>query len=536
VFDDLLDDELDKAQAKSDNKAELAVGIDLGTTNSVVALVVDGKPVVVRDAGGVGLHPSVVAWLPSRARVVGQEARRRAIIDPANTVASAKRIIGQPFSSFAVQEAVRHVLYKVEQGPNQEPLIVTREGKLPVPQVSSYVLGHLKRLAEQHAGRPVTAAVITVPANFTDGQRAATRRAAELAGLEVLRILNEPTAAAVAYGQVRPANQRIAIFDLGGGTFDCTVLAVRGGIYEVLATGGDPFLGGDDFDRVLAERLAADLLEQHRVDAAGDAGTLARLRGAAEEIKHQLSIDDEVEGTIHEIGYGPGGAPLSLDFHITRAQVEALIAPMVDRALVLTEQVLSDAGLSAKNIDEVILVGGSTRVPMVARRVGEQFGRKPRLDLDPMEVVAMGAAIQAASLAAPGSTATANVLLDITSHSLRIATAGGFSRALIKKNTPIPAEGVATFAPARDEQTQVKVLVCQGEADRYDDNVPLGELVLDGLPAGHRGDIKLEVTFTIDADGILQVAAKELGSGIAARATLDALGRASEPQEAPAEG
>jgi molecular chaperone DnaK len=325
----------------------------------------------------------------------------------------------------------------------------------------------------------------------------------------------------------RTLDQRIAVFDMGGGTFDLTVLAVRGEVFEVLATGGDPFLGGDDFDRLLADRLAADLLQQHRVDAAGDSGTLARLRSAAEAIKHQLSIDDLVEGTIHEIGYGAGGAALSLEFRISRTEVEAMITPMVDRALVLTEQVLSDAGLSAKNIDEVILVGGSTRVPLIHRRVGEQFGKKPRVDLDPMEVVAMGAAIQANSLAAPGSSPTpANVLLDVTSHSLRIATAGGFSRALIKKNTPIPAEGVATFAPARDEQTTVKVLVCQGEADRYDENVPLGEITLDGLPAGHRGDIKLEVTFTIDADGLLQVAAKDLGSGVAARATLDAVGRA----------
>jgi molecular chaperone DnaK len=527
VFDDLLDSELPPTGDR-----EVAVGIDLGTTNSVVAYMRGEDVVVVRDAKGNRLHPSVVAWMPNGKRLVGHEARGRAVIDPMNTIYSVKRIIGQSFRSPRVQEALSHVPYHVLEGESQECLIETRAGRLPVSQVSAQVLGYLKALAEQDLGEPVRHCVVTVPANFTEAQRAATRQAAELAGLVVLRMLNEPTAAAVAYGRIRGTHERIAIFDFGGGTFDCTILAVHGDVFEVLATGGDPFLGGDDLDRQLVDRLVEELLFQHRIDAADDGPTRARLQIAAESIKHRLASEALVEGSVEDVGFGPGGAAVALRYRVTRAELDAIVAPLADRALAVTDGVLSDAGLAAGQIDEVILVGGSTRLALVQARVTARFGRTPRIDLDPMEVVAMGAAIQAQALASPAT--ARSVLLDVTSHSLRVATTAGYTRMLVARNTAIPAEGIATFTTARDDQASVKVLVCQGEDERFEANVPLGELTLDGLPPARRGDVKLQVTFTIDADGLLQVTARDLASGVEARAALTTVGlSASAPPSAP---
>jgi molecular chaperone DnaK len=520
VFDELLDDELENVE----DDAGAVIGIDLGTTNSVVARAQAGVPRVLRDLERRTLHPSVVAWLPSGERLIGAEAKPRRVIDPENTVYSVKRLIGQPFGSERVQEALRVVPYRVKEGEQQELLVLTREGDMPVPQISAYVLGHIKEIAEREMGKPVTHCVVTVPANFSDGQRAATRRAASLAGMEVLRILNEPTAAAIAYGRDRPLHQRIAIFDLGGGTFDVTVLAVRGNLYEVMATGGDPFLGGDDFDRQIAHTLARQFLQQHRLDAEKDPVALARLMAAAEQMKIRLSEELAVEGKLREIAYGAGGAPLDLSFSMERHEFEALISPIIDRAIVTAENVLREAGLLPNQIDEVILVGGSTRIPMVQERVRACFQQEPRCELNPMEVVAMGAAIQAETLFLGDRVPDAPVLFDVAPHSLRVGTVGGFTKTLIAKNSTIPAEGTSTFFTARDNQDTVLLKICQGEEERVDGNAPLGELVLQGIPPGPRGTISIDVAFTIDADGILHVAAREAQTGAATQATLATVG------------
>jgi molecular chaperone DnaK len=519
-------DEIFEAGATQEESDGAVVGIDLGTTNSVVACIQNGEVVVIANEQGHRLHPSVVAFKPNGERVVGLAARLRRIIDPINTIFSAKRIIGQSFRAPAVQEALRHLPYRVEEGQNQESIVVTRAGRFTVPQISSIVLARLKEVAEKHLGQPIKYCVVTVPANFSDGQREATRQAAELAGMEVLRILNEPTAAALAYGQNRKLHQRIAIFDLGGGTFDLTLLAVREDLYEVIATGGDAFLGGDDMDRALANDLAMRCLEQHRVDPRTDAEAMAKLLIASEQIKMKLSKEQVVEGTLNELAYGEGGVALSLKFNVTRQQFESLIAPLVDRAIVKAEEVLAEAGVSADRVDEVLLVGGATRVPLVRERVAQQFGAASKAQINPMEVVAAGAALHGHALFTPAgeSQTSVGLLMDVTSHALGIATAGGYAEFIIDKNTPIPAEGTRVFTTANDQQTEVEIRVCQGQERRFDSNVPVGELRLDGLRPARRGDIRVEVSFLIDANGILQVAAKDLETGRDERATLSLIG------------
>lgn len=522
MLDALFDDKSGLKQ-RPDGKV---VGIDLGTTNSVVAAVAEGKVQIITDAKNHRLHPSVVTFKPDGSREVGVAARMRRIIDPRNTIFSAKRIIGQSFRSPGVQSALRHLPYEVFEGANQEPMIRTRAGTLTVPNVSTMVLAYLRELAEAQLGGAVTHCVVTVPANFSEGQREATRRAAAAAGMQVLRILNEPTAAALAYGQKRQLNQRIAVFDFGGGTFDVTVLAVREDIYEVVATGGDPFLGGDDMDHAVAEYLSRQFLEQHRVDLSTNPTATACLLIAAEQIKMKLSKEESVKGTLNELAHGEGGKPLSLRFEVDRTLFGRLVEPIIDRAIELTGYVLGDAEIDPHHIDEVILVGGATRVPLVRERVARFFGSQPKADINPMEVVAAGAALQGHALFAPPDEAQISVglLMDVTSHSLGIATAGGYTETVISKNTSIPAEKTRLFTPARDYQDTVKIRVCQGEKRQFDENTPVGELVLDGLPKVRRGDMRVEVSFLIDADGLLQVSARDKASGHTARATLRVVG------------
>lgn len=519
MFDELLDDEI--SQLETDEGP--CIGIDLGTTNSVVAFSSGGPATAFRGENGSALNRSVVAWLPGGKRLVGAEAHARRVIDPPNTVYSAKRIIGQPFGSERVGAAAKQLPYRIVEGEQREPLIVTREGNLSVPQLSAYVLGDLRALAERELDGPVTHCLVTVPANFTDGQRAATRRAAELAGMDVLRILNEPTAAAVAYGRERPLHQRIAVFDMGGGTFDITLLAVRGNLYEVIATGGDMFLGGDDFDHLLAQRLSCQFLREHHYDPDQDPIAKSRLLAGAEQIKVHLSSELAVNGTLREIAYGVGGKELDLAFDVQRSEFEAVIAPIVDRAMATVASVLGDAGIQPLQVDEVILVGGSTRIPLIHERVASHFGQEPKCELDPMEVVALGAALQANALYG-GSSTDAPVLFDVTPHSLRVGTVGGYSKTLIAKNSTIPVEGTKTFFTARDDQDAVHLKIFQGEEDRAEDNVPLGELVIEELSRGRRGEIAIDVAFTIDADGILQVSACDSKTGSVSRATLSAIG------------
>ena len=411
--------------------------------------------------------------------------------------------------------------YKIVEGENQEPMVDTRLGTLSIIDISATVLIYLRQIAESQLGMPVTHCVITVPANFSDSQREATRQAAQRAGMSVLRILNEPTAAALAYGQNRRTHERIAVFDLGGGTFDLSLLAVRGDLYEVIATGGDPFLGGDDMDREVANLLARQFLKKHRVDLMQSPDTRARLLWAAEEIKKQLTREEVASGTISEITHGPGGKPLALEFRITRAQFDDLVGLLLDRAIETAAGVLESAQVEARDVDEVILVGGATMVPVVQRRVAELFGKPPLSSINPMQVVAAGAAIHAASLM---SGSPSGLLMDVTSHSLGIATAGGYAEFLIDKNTPIPAEGNRVFSPARDGQTMIRIRICQGENKAFEENALLGELRLDNLGAGSRSEVQVEVSFLVDANGILQVSARDLLTGRDERATLSVLG------------
>jgi molecular chaperone DnaK len=415
--------------------------------------------------------------------------------------------------------------YRVIEGNNQQPMTQTRAGVHTIPQIASLILGHVLGQARQQTGTNLTQCVITVPANFTDSQRQATRHAAELAGLEVLRILNEPTAAAVAYGHHSAKQERIAVFDLGGGTFDLTVLAVREGLFEVVATGGDSFLGGDDMDRALADHLAQGFLEAQRVDLRTIPESYARLLLVAEDIKKRLTDTVLVEDTILEIAYGVGGEPLDLRFSIRRERFEHLINKLVDRALDVGTGVLREANLLPGQLDGLILVGGATRTPLVRRRLEERFGLRPRVEINPLEVVAMGAAMHALRLVAPDSgTGVPSLLVDVTSHALGIATTAGYVEHLIPKNTPIPAEGRQIFTTAKDNQTLVRVRVCQGASRHWIENVAVGEIRLANLRPAPRGEVKVEVSFLIDANGTLSVSAQDLETGRREDAVLELVG------------
>lgn len=535
------------ADADSDGAV---IGIDLGTTNSVIAAVIGDSVRTLVDADGNQLHPSVVSFMPTGERLVGHRARARRAVDPENTVFSVKRIIGRPFGAPGNDRLLRELPYRVVEGDNQESMVVTRTGRVSVIDVAATVLIYLRQVAEGQLARPVTHCVVTVPANFSDAQREATRQAVKRAGMQPLRILNEPTAAALAYGTLQKVHRRIAVFDMGGGTFDVTVLAVRGDIYEVLATGGDPFLGGDDMDRIVADHLSAEFHRHKGVDLNASTESRARVLWAAEEIKKQLTRQEVASGSISDIGFGPDGVPLTLDFHLSRQDFEERVTLLVDRALQTTKEVLDSAGVVPGHIDEVILVGGSTLVPVIRERVAGMFGRTPLSSINPMQVVAAGAAIHAASLSgntgdvgagssaqgdsAPRSALTGGLLLDVTSHSLGLATAGGYVEFLIEKNTPIPAEGTRVFRPARDNQTTIRLRVCQGESKTFADNSPLGEIQLDAIPASSRAQAQIEVSFLVDANGMLQVSARDLTTGREERANLSIFGVAQEsPQESP---
>lgn len=507
------------------------VGIDLGTTNSVIASVTGRGLEVIRDRHGNALVPSVVAFVPNGEVLVGRRARERMIIDPLNTIHSAKRIIGRPCNAPDTQRVISQLPYIVSPGQNEEPIVRTRSGDESVTQISSRVLSHLRAGAQAHLGRTVTGCVVTVPANFSDGQREATRRAAVAAGMHVLRILNEPTAAAIALGLGAPSSQRrIGVFDMGGGTFDFTVLAVHDGLFEVLATGGEPYLGGDDFDHIIADRFARSFLETMRVDVNADPEKRARVLRAAEQTKIALSSQGSIDGVIPSIAYGIGGIEIDMPYALSRADFEAMIGKKIDRALDTTNDVLAQAGLTPAHIDEVALVGGSTLIPAVRRRVRNLFGREPNTSVNPLEAVACGAAYHAHALwaaarmpptgsetASPGGMA---LLMDVTSHSLGIATYGDNVEVLIDKNSTIPCEGTRMFSTVRDNQREVTIRVCQGESRRFSESEFLGELHLSNLRPAPRGETQVAVEFIVDANGILQVSARDATTGQLAQAQL----------------
>src|SRR5918996_162320 len=491
---------------------EIAIGIDLGTSYSCVSILEDGQPVVIPNEWGETTHASVVSFLEDGTVLVGNTAKKNIITNAENTVYSAKRLIGRFFFSDEVKKAMAVMPYRIVEGENNSVRIQVRGNTYSLPEISALVLKEMKAIAEAHFGREVTKAVVTVPAYFNDNQRQATRDAGRIAGLDVLRIVNEPTAAALAYGLDRLKEGVVAVYDLGGGTFDISILRVKDGIFEVLATNGDTHLGGDDFDRVLMLWLMEDVQARHHADLARDGIDLARdhearqeLRLAAEAAKVRLSSADRTVLTL------PSGS-FTYRRDITRAELERLIEPLVAKTLAPCRLALADAGLRPSQVDEVVLVGGSTRVPLVRRRVQELFGKTPHSQLNPDEVVALGAAVQAHILAGG---ITDMLLLDVTPLSLGIESLGGIVNVLIPRNTTVPTSAREMFTTSVDGQTLVDLHVVQGERELVKDCRSLGrfELRIDPMPAGMP---KIEVTFLIDANGILQVQAREQRSGKAA--------------------
>src|SRR3989449_2585876 len=505
------------------------VGIDLGTTNSVIAVVIGGEPQVIPNAEGSRLTPSVVTFAKTGERLVGQMAKRQAILNPENTVYSIKRFMGRRYSE--VETERKMVPYKVEEGSNGMAVVrLPAAGKTFTPEeISAMILQKMKADAEAYLGEPVSEAVITVPAYFNDAQRTATGNAGEIAGLKVLRIINEPTASALAYG--RQLDQKhaktILVFDLGGGTFDVSILEIGEGVYEVKSTNGDTHLGGDDFDERIVNWLADEFRKQQGIDLRQDRQALQRLREAAERAKIELSTVVQTSINLPFVTADASG-PKHLDMVLTRAKFDELTADLVERCIGPFKQALADAKLTEKDLNEVILVGGATRMPSVQEVVRRLTGKEPNKEVHPDEVVAVGAAIQAGVLAGEVREV---VLLDVTPLSLGIETLGGVNTVLIQRNTTIPTRKTETFSTAEDAQTAVDVHVLQGERPMARDNRTLGKFLLDGLPPAPRGVPQIDVTFDIDANGILNVTAKDLGTGKENKITITASTKLSKDQK-----
>ncbi|MEM7154198.1 MAG: Hsp70 family protein [Myxococcota bacterium] len=521
--------------------SELVLGIDLGTTNSACAIVREGRASVVRR-GEDRIVPSVVAALPDGSIVVGNRAKRRRAVDPTQVVYSAKRLIGRRFSSPEVQRMCRTVPYEIREGNNESVVVELGSRLHSIVEISAYILTYLREMAEEALGQPVSKAVIAVPANFTDSQRSATRIAARLAGLDVIRVINEPTAAALAYGYIEDTDRRIAVYDFGGGTFDVTVLQITRNVFEVLATSGEMFLGGDDIDEAILDMMIDVFRRQQGGELVETPVAMERLRAVAEQVKIQLSEQDRAAVHLQEVLPGRDG---TLDFSLSDVDTRRPIETIIRRTVPVCEDALSTAGLAPHQIDEIVLVGGTTRLPLVREVVQQVFGKPPQTSINPMSVVAVGAAIQGAALmgslvpmatggvSAPGTASPASaVLLDVTPRSLGVRTVGGYVDVIIERNTPIPVEQTRLFTTTRDNQRFVRIQVCQGEEEEFDRNLKLGEVVLSGLRDAARGEVTIAVTFEINTDGLLEVRARDRDTGQQQVATMRVLGGLSEAEVA----
>ncbi len=502
------------------------IGIDLGTTNSCVAIM-DGKQAkVLENTEGARTTPSVVAFLDKDERLVGQPAKRQAVTNPNDTIFAVKRLIGRKFDGPSVQKDIKRVPYNIVKADNGDAWVEGKSKKYSPSQISAFILQKMKETAEKYLGQEVTKAVITVPAYFNDSQRQATKDAGKIAGLEVLRIINEPTAASLAYGLDKKGGKKIAVYDLGGGTFDVSILEIGDGVFEVKSTNGDTFLGGEDFDDAIVEYLANEFKKDNGIDLKSDKLALQRLKEAAEKAKIELSSSAQTEINLPFITADKSG-PKHLNLKFTRAKLEALVQGLIEKTLEPCKMALKDSGFSAAEINEIVLVGGMTRMPKIIDTVKNFFGKEPNKSVNPDEVVAMGAAIQAGVLQGDVKDV---LLLDVTPLSLGIETLGGVSTKLIDKNTTIPTKKSQVFSTAEDNQPAVSIRVLQGEREMAADNKLLGNFELVGIPPAARGTPQIEVTFDIDANGIVSVSAKDKGTGKEQKIQIQASGGLSEEE------
>ena len=489
---------------------DIAIGIDLGTSYSCVSVMQDGKPIVLPNEWGELTHASVVSFQEDATVLVGNAAKRSIITNPENTVYSAKRLLGRYFFSDEVKKAQAVMPYQIVEGENNSVRIRVRGQDFSLPEISALVLKEMKAIADMYLGRPVTKAVVTVPAYFNDNQRQATKDAGRIAGLDILRILNEPTAAALAYGFGKDINQRIVVYDLGGGTFDISILEIGKDVFEVLSTAGDTYLGGDDFDDRIMTWLAEDFLAKTRLDLRQNKFCLQMLKEAAEKAKIDVGQHGKATVLCQGICQDAAGNVLDLQLELTAEVFNKMVMDLVQRTFKVCDEALQSARLTAAEVDAVILVGGPTRLPIVRNSVRHYFQKEPLEGVNPDQVVAMGAALQASALL---NETAGSLLVDVTPLSLRVGTVGGFTEKIIDKNTPVPIDKSKTFTTSRDGQERVKIRVYQGESNKADECAMLGEFEFGGFRIGYRGDVKIEVTFEINTDGIVQVSAADVETG-----------------------